>query len=82
VGIRTVLSDSIRRAAKLDARPLYRLALEAGIPPASAYRAIRGIVGVRRGDSRYLHLGAILGIPPSEIFKTESYGTDREESET
>lgn len=79
MGVRTVLSDQVRRAAKLDHRPLYRLALEAGIPPASAYRAIRGIVGVRREDSRYIHLGSILGIPPSEIFKTESYGTDGEE---
>jgi len=79
VGVRTVLSDRVRRAAKLDPRPLYRLALEAGIPPASAYRAIRGIAGVRREDSRYLHLGAILGIPLGEIFITESYGTDGEE---
>ena len=48
MGVRTVLSDHVRRAAKLDPRPLYRLALEAGIPP-------------------------------GEIFKTESYGTDGEE---
>ena len=79
MGVRIVLSDRVRRAAKLDHRPLYRLALEAGIPPASAYRAIRGIVGVRREDARYHYLGAILGIPPGEIFKTESYGTDGEE---
>ena len=76
MAVRTVLSARVRRAAKLDPRPLYRLALEAGIPPASAYRAIRGIVGVRRDDSRYLHLGAILGVPPGEIFNTETYGAD------
>ena len=76
MGVRTVLSARVRRAAKLDPRPLYRLALEAGIPPATVYRAIRGIVGVNREDSRYLHLGAILGVPPAEIFNTESFGTD------
>ena len=70
----TVLSVRMRQAAKLADKPLYKLALEAGISPNAAYRSFRGIEGVHRGDERYLLLGVLLGVPPDEVFEEQSYG--------
>jgi hypothetical protein len=71
---RTVVSDQLRIAAKLNRRPFYELAKESGINPGSGYKIIRGIDSVQENDPRIIRLGELLGVPASKCFAVEELG--------
>lgn len=63
-----MLSKKFTQALKLSNIRQYELARQAGIDHSQLSQMVNGIVAVKRGDSRLLKAGEILGLNPKEVF--------------
>lgn len=64
-----MISKKFRDAVKLDSRPQYELAWQAGINPTTLSQIIIGYVRPRYGDPRVIRVGKLLGLEESECFE-------------
>lgn len=69
-----MVSKRFKTAVKLDSRPQFRLAWDAGINPTTLSQIVTGYIRPKHGDPRVIRVGALLGLSPDECFlKDESY---------
>jgi hypothetical protein len=66
-----MISRQFKIALKLNARPQYRIAHEAGVNPVILSQLITGYATVKKGDERIVRIGKILGLKPDECFQQE-----------
>ena len=64
-----MISRKFKAALKLDARPQYRLAWQAGINPTTLSQIITGYIRVKQNDPRILKVGELLGLSEEECFE-------------
>ena len=66
-----MLSEQFKRtllASRLKGLTMYRLALDAGLPPAALSGMLHGARRVERGDKRIVKIGRRLGMRAEECF--------------
>jgi len=67
-----MISKKFKAALKLDPRPQYRLAWQAGINPITLSQIITGYIRVKQNDLRILKVGELLGLGKEECFEKPS----------
>ena len=63
-----MVSREFLAALKLNDRPAYRIAQEAGVNPATLSKICTGCTPVEPGDERVTAVGALLGLTPQKCF--------------
>ena len=63
-----MVSRKFKDAIKLDDRPQYKIAWEAGINPTTLTQIVTGYIRPRNGDPRVIKVGELLGLRPEECF--------------
>lgn len=64
-----MLSRKFMIAVKLNDKPAYKIAKEAGITQVMLSKLMRGIVEVKPNDERILAVAKVLGLRPAACFK-------------
>lgn len=64
-----MLSRRFIERVKLAPRPAYRIALDAGIHPATLSKLISGAERVKANDPRVISVARQLGLTPEECFE-------------
>jgi hypothetical protein len=64
-----MISRKFKAALKLDPRPQYRLAWQAGINPTTLSQIVTGYIKVKQNDPRILKIGELLGLWPNECIE-------------
>jgi len=64
-----ILSEKFVAAIKLNDRPAYEIAWEAGVTPTVLSKLLNGIEKPKPNDPRVIAVGRMLDIPPEECFK-------------
>ncbi|MBI2789567.1 MAG: hypothetical protein HYX59_12885 [Elusimicrobia bacterium] len=63
------LSRKLLVALKAGARPMYKVAHEAGLHPSTLSKLVSGIEPVRENDERVLRIGKALRLPIKDLFE-------------
>jgi hypothetical protein len=66
------LSWKFITALKMNPKPAYKIAWEAGIHPSLLSKLLHGCERVKPGDERIIAVGAILGLEPEDCFESTS----------
>ena len=64
-----MISKRFKEALKLDPRPQYKIAWEAGVNPTTLSQFVTGYARPSQGDERVLRIGVLLGLKPRECFE-------------
>ena len=64
-----IVSQKFIAAVKLNHRPAYEIAWEAGVNPNTLSKLLNGIEKPRPDDPRVIAIGQVLNIPPNECFQ-------------
>lgn len=65
-----MISSKLKNAIKLSPEKAYVIARKAGILPCTLSKIINNIDPIRKGDSRVIAVGRILGVPADECFES------------
>ena len=64
-----IVSQKFIAAVKLNPRPAYEIAWEAGVNPTMLSKLLNGIERPKPDDPRVIAIGKVLNIPPDECFQ-------------
>ena len=64
-----MLTKEFKDTLKLDKRPQYKIAWEAGIHPVTLTQITTGYIRPKNGDPRVIRVGKIIGLKANECFK-------------
>jgi len=64
-----IVSQKFIAAVKLNPRPAYEIAWEAGVNPTMLSKLLNGIERPKPDDPRVIAIGQVLNIPPNECFQ-------------
>lgn len=67
-GENTMLSEKFIIALKLDPRPQYKIAWEAGLNPTTLSQLLTGYARIKRNDPRIIAVGKVIGVKERECF--------------
>ena len=65
-----MVSVKFKQALKLDPRPQYKIAWEAGLNPTTLSQIITGYIRPKFGDPRVVKVGTLLGLKLDECFES------------
>ena len=65
-------------ALKINSKPAYQIAWEAGIHPTLLSKLLHGCERIKLNDERIIAVGEILGLKPEECFESASTSPARE----
>jgi hypothetical protein len=71
-----MISKQFKDAVKLDPRPQYKLAWQAGLNPTTLSQIVTGYIRPKTGDKRVIRVGRLVGLSPDECFTTEGKDAD------
>jgi transcriptional regulator with XRE-family HTH domain len=63
------ISEEFRAKVKLNEKPAYRIAQEAGLDPSTLSKLMCGIANIQPGDRRVLSVARVIGIPFDACFQ-------------
>ncbi len=64
----TQVSRQLLIELKLNEKPQYKIAMQAGIHPNMLSKLVNGAIPIRPGDERVIRVGEVLGLSPEEVF--------------
>ena len=68
-----MLNEKLIAAIKLNPKPAYKIAFEAGVNPTMLSKLINGIEKHKPNDQRIIAVGKVLGIPEDECFHDKAW---------
>ena len=68
-----MVSKKFKDGVKLDPRPQYKIAWQAGINPTTLSQIITGYIRPKIGDKRVIKVGEIVGLSPNECFQEDPH---------
>ena len=63
-----MISKKFKETLKLDKRPQYKIAWQAGINPTTLTQIVTGYIRPKNGDPRVIRVGELIGLRPEECF--------------
>ena len=67
------MSPELIAAIKLNPRPAYKIAFEAGLHPSTLSKLMNGAERIAPEDHRVLAVARVLGLRPEDCFESESH---------